>query len=374
MKAQFCGYNAPPLAPKPVHIDLCGSHSSWHGNWRSTNHVGGRHVLVEPVLSALPGAAEAAETTQKPSVGRGGLPLPSQGPTAAGGATASSAAAAVAARRRQRKLLLQQQQQQRQHEVNAADADHATEQEHEQEQQHEEQQQDRWSDAQLKPALQQLLQQLQEAHSSVQLHQHQYPQQQQQQQDLTAVAQLTEMIQRLRHPKQLLTVLLVGRGALNVVHLTSAASVLVRLAQQTQHMQQDPAYRTKVSRSRCCLCQVLSAAVLHLLTVHTYICTFLALVMCPANSCTHHVLYICMDIMPSLTCMHVWRLLFSPVLSPDHASFSPANCQVKLCYPNSLQESLSIHSKHLYAVLTVFPSVHYAFFTQVKVCYKQLRE
>jgi hypothetical protein len=142
----------------------------------------------------------------------------------------------------------QQQQQQQQHAQ-------AHLHEHQDSQQH-----DRLSDAQLKPALQQLLQQMQDAHSSVQQHQRHHQQQQDgldltalQQQELTAVAQLTEMIQRLQHPKQLLTVLLVGRGALNVVHLTSAAGVLVRLAQQTQLMQQDPAFRTKVGvSSRLC--------------------------------------------------------------------------------------------------------------------------
>jgi hypothetical protein len=155
---------------------------------------------------------------------------------------------------------------------NVAAADDAAEQEQQQQQQpqvfiHEmqdveqQQQQDRLSDSQLKPALQQLLQQMQDAHSSIQQHQFRHPQQHDvdqqhhrhlRQQQLTAVAQLTDMIQSLQHPKQLLTVLLVGRGALNVVHYTSVAGVLVRMAQQSQRMQQDPTYRTKVRRSSRC--------------------------------------------------------------------------------------------------------------------------
>jgi hypothetical protein len=190
--------------------------------------------------------------------------LPIEGASSAAVGIASSAAAAVAARRRQRKLLLQQQL------GNVAVANDAADQDQQQQQPQvfshdmqdvEQQQQDRLSDSQLKPALQQLLQQMQDAHSSIQQHQFRHPQQHDvdqqhhhhlRQQQLTAVAQLTDMIQSLQHPKQLLTVLLVGRGALNVVHYTSVAGVLVRMAQQSQRMQQDPTYRTKVRRSSRC--------------------------------------------------------------------------------------------------------------------------
>jgi hypothetical protein len=212
------------------------------------------------MLATLPGAADAASIKQQPPAAGMRSALPVGGVNDAAGATASSAAAAVAARRRQRKLLMQQQQQVKV----AADAGAATQQadhHHQQQQQRfscemqdvEQQQHDKLSDSQLKPALQQLLQQMQEAHGSIQQPQYKQPQQHDlyqplhQQQQLTAVAQLTEMIQNLQHPKQLLTVLLAGRGALNVVHYTSAAGVLVRMAQQSQRMQQDPTYRTKVS-------------------------------------------------------------------------------------------------------------------------------
>lgn len=83
---------------------------------------------------------------------------------------------------------------------------------------------------------------------------------------MTAVAQLNSLIQDLVHPKQLLSVLLTGRGGLNVMHLTTVAAVLARMAGQSQLMQ-DPAYKNKVGSGGwfggvVVVCHVLRRAVL----------------------------------------------------------------------------------------------------------------
>lgn len=120
-------------------------------------------------------------------------------------------------------------------------------------------------DSQLKPALQQLLQQMQQAQQSAgpaaevyrqipdsdayQLGRHQQVNSQQQQ--LTAVAQLTQLIQRVDHPRQLVHILVAGADSLNAIHITAAAEALLRFVKGVQHLhgdeQQVGIYKTKVN-------------------------------------------------------------------------------------------------------------------------------